>query len=387
MKKIYIDGLGLVEGHFSGVGQYILGIVRGLDEIIDEAKYHGDCVPDIYVIIPHDTVERFKSFKFKHIGYKKFPLSFRIMSSLWYRGKVPPLDLLYGRGIYIFPRFVGMNLLFSKSTLVIIDLSYELHSQYSDDRNARFLSKQVRRSLKRTRKVIVISKSVKREVVKFYGLNSSDVSVATPAADPKLFYRRSQEEIKRAKLKYGISGDYILALSNLEPRKNLITLVDAYCRLPKSVTKDTALLLVGVNGWKTEGLFSHIIDKVQEGYKIIRPSQYVSDEDKQAIISGAKMLVYPSHYEGFGIPPLEALACGVPVITADNSSLPEVVGKVGVMVPSTDIDLLSNSIKSYLDDYDALARRMAIEGPQRAAMFSWAKSAQVFLDVVKELDR
>lgn len=384
-KKIYIDGLGLVEGHFSGIGQYILGILRGLDELLEKAKLEGQKTPEIKVIIPYNTVLKFKKFGFKHIGHKTFPLSFRVMSSLWYRNMLPPLDLWCGRGVYIFPRFVSMRLAFSKSALVIFDLSYELHHQYADEKNAGFLSKGVKRSVSKVKKVIAISENTKKEVEKFYGLAPAKVVVATPATDPRIFYRRSPQEIAKVKAKYEIEGDYILALSNLEPRKNLGALVEAYCQLPKAFSSKTGLLLVGVTGWKTEELFKDIVKRVEAGYNIMRPLKYVSDADKPAMISGAKMLVYPSHYEGFGMPPLEALACGVPIITADNSSLPEVVGNAGKMVSSDDKTALLEAMTDYLQRIDALDQATLVSGPARAREFSWSKSAQVFMDVAKEI--
>ncbi|MEK7059511.1 MAG: glycosyltransferase family 1 protein [Patescibacteria group bacterium] len=387
-RPIFIDGLGLVEGHFSGVGQYILGILRGLDEILEDDKYAGRPTPDIRVIVPRDSVARFRTFGFRNISCKSFPLSFRVMSALWHRGKLPPLDLWCGRGTYIFPRFVDMPLLFSKSAgLVIFDLSFELHREYSDEGNAVFLSAGVKKSVKRTNKVIAISENAKSEIVDFYGLEPASVVVATPATDTRSFYHRSDAEIQKVKSKYGIKSDYILALSNLEPRKNLDSLVDAYCKLPRKITDKTALLLVGVSGWKTEVLFQKIVERVEQGYNIIRPSEYVLDEDKPAIISGARMLVYPSHYEGFGMPPLEALACGVPVITADNSSLPEVVGQAGQMIPSDNPEKLLSTLREALDDVDKLTELASQAGPEQARKFSWKQSAQVFLDVAKEADR
>jgi alpha-1,3-rhamnosyl/mannosyltransferase len=387
-KKIFIDGLGVVEGHFSGVGQCILGVLRGIDQLLDEAKYRGEDVPEVVVIIPYDTAAKFKKYAFKHISYKRFPLSFRMMSALWHRGKLPPIDLWCGKGTYIFPRFVNMPLLFSKpSALVIFDLSYELYRQYSDEGNAIFLSKQVHRSLNTTKKVIAISENARQELIDFYKLKPADVVVATPATDPQSLYRRSPDEIERVKKKYGIEGNYILALSNLEPRKNLSALVEAYCRLPEKLRKNTSLLLVGVSGWKTESLFQDIVSRVQGGYNIIRPSSYVSDADKAAIISGAQMLVYPSHYEGFGMPPLEALACGVPVITADNSSLPEVVGDLCPMVKADDIDALTGTMIDMLNDIEGVSKKIRQEGPRRADKFSWKASGQVFLDVAEELSK
>jgi alpha-1,3-rhamnosyl/mannosyltransferase len=388
MKTVFIDGLGLVEGHFSGVGQYILGVLRGLDELLEDAKYNGSPMPEVRVIVPYDSVPRFREFNFKHIGCKSFPLSFRLMSALWHRCKLPPIDLWCGRGTYIFPRFVDMPLAYNKSAaLVIFDLSFELHRQYSDEGNAVFLSREVKRSVKNAGKVITISQNAKREIVDFYNLDPKDVAVATPAADPDLFYHRSQREINDVKKKYAIKGDYILTLSNLEPRKNLSALVDAYCKLPKTVTNKLGLLLVGVSGWKTDQLFQDIIQKVNNGYNIMRPSSYVSDKDKAAIISGATMLVYPSHYEGFGMPPLEALACGVPVISADNSSLPEVVGKAAKLVKSDDGEALLEAIKDYLANIDERTKYIMTAGPEQARQFSWRASAQVFLDIAMEAEK
>lgn len=386
-KKIFIEGLGLVDGHFSGIGQYILGILRGLDEIIEKKKNAGESYPEILVVIPKDNVSRFKSFKFKHIGYKALPLPFRYVAALWHRGKMFPIDLWCGRGTYIFPRFVDMPLAFSKSAMVIYDISFEVVKQYSDERNAAFLSEGVRRSLRNTDKVITISDNARQEIIDFYKVPERDVVVATPAVDQNHFYRRDQKQIEDVKRKYNIQGDYILTLSNLEPRKNLDGLVEAYCSLPKSLTNKTGLVLVGVNGWKIEKLFDKIIDKVQSGYNISRPSHYVHDDDKPAIISGAKLLVYPSHYEGFGMPPLEALSCGVPVITSDNSSLPQVVKGTGKMVKSTDIKAIADAIDEGLKNHEKLSKRIQTTGPEQAEKFSWEKSAQVFLDVAEEISR
>ena len=381
--KIFIDGLGLVEGHFSGVGQYILGILQGMDQILEEYKNKDLDLPKIYVIIPKDTLNKFIDFGFRNIQYKLYPLPFRYMAALWHRNLIPPLNIFYGKGIYIFPRFVDMNLAFSKSSLLVLyDLSFELHKEYSDEKNAIFLSKGVRKSINRTKGVITISKSSKEEIARFYNLNKEFIKIASPATDPSIFYRRSKNEIEYVKNKYGIQGKYILALSNLEPRKNLEMLVNAYCRLPESVTSSISLVLVGVSGWKTDKLFNQIVKKVEDGYNIIRPIKYVTDKDKPAIISGATMLVYPSHYEGFGMPPLEALACGTPVIAANNSSLPEVVGDVAKMINSNGEDDLLKAIEYYLNNIDEVTKNTITKGPEQAKKFSWTKSALIFFDAV-----
>ena len=383
MKNVYIEGLGLVESHFSGVGQYILGIIRGIDDVLEVKKIAGEKVPNIRVVIPYDTVKKFKKYGFKHIGYKTFPLSFRYMSALNHRGKLPPIDLWCGPGFYIFTRFAAMPLSFSKYAVVVYDISFELFSQFSDEANARFLSPRTKSAIAGAVKTITISKNARKEIIDFYKTDESSVLIATPAADQEHFYRRSAHEIDRVKAKYGIYGDYILSLSNLEPRKNLDGLVDAYCALPKKVIDSTSLLLVGVNGWKTEKLFTKIIDKVDAGYNIIRPSHYIDDADKPAILSGAQMLVYPSHYEGFGMPPLEALACGTPVVCADNSSLPEVVGGLAVQVNSTDTLAIEGAIASILKDTQ-MKQDIVVSGPKQAEKFNWQKSAETYYDLIME---
>lgn len=383
MKNVYIEGLGLIESHFSGIGQYILGIVRGLDEILEVKKIAGEKVPNIRVVIPYDSVKKFKKYGFKHIGYKTFPLSFRYMSALNHRSKLPPIDLWCGSGFYIFTRFAAMPLALSKYAVVVYDISFELYSQFSDEGNARFLSPRTKAAVAGAVKTVTISQNAKKEIVDFYKTDESNVLIATPAADQRTLYRRSEKEIDHVKTKYGIKGDYILSLSNLEPRKNLDGLVDAYCNLPKEITDTTKLLLVGVNGWKTEKLFTKIIGKVNEGFNIIRPSHYIDDEDKPAILSGAKMLVYPSHYEGFGMPPLEALACGTPVVTANNSSLPEVVGDLAIQVDSTDTLAIEGAIASTLKDKD-LQARIITDGPKQAENFDWKKSAETYYDLILE---
>lgn len=383
-KTIYFDGLGLVDGHFSGIGQYILGILKGIDSIIESEKLKGKSVPTVKVIIPYNAIGIFRSFEFKHIVAKRLPINFKWMARLWHHGLMPPLDIFCGRGYYVFTRFVTMPVLFSKSAVIIYDISFELYKQFSDEKNAAFLSEGIKRSLKQVDTVFTISKNAKKEIVEFYNYDPKKILVSIPAADKKYFYRRSKNEIDKVKAKYNIKGKYILALSNLEPRKNLDTLVDAYCALPEKYRKDLSLLLVGVSGWKTDKLFNKIIDLVKDGYDIIRPSEYVSDKDKPAIISGAEMLVYPSHYEGFGMPPLEAMACGVPVITSDNSSLPEVVGDNGTLLECTDTKALTKSIINYLDNIEEITEKNKISGPKRARTFDWNESAQIYWNNIKK---
>jgi alpha-1,3-rhamnosyl/mannosyltransferase len=356
-----------------------------MDQLLEQAKAARREVPAIKVLVPFDKVAKFRSFGLKNVGYQRLPFTTTIVSQLLTSGSPLPLDVICGKAVYIFTRFVTAELRHSPSMVVIYDLSFELHRQYCDDNNARLLSALVRASLARTRHVVTISEHARREIIEFYGLDPADVVIATPAADPATFYRRDPLEIRRTREQYDIQDDYILTLSTLEPRKNLETLLDVYCGLPREIRDQLGLLLVGSLGWKTNGLVEKVLRRVEQGYNIMRPSAPVTEQHKPALLSGAAMLVYPSHYEGFGMPPLEALACGTPVIVGANSSLPQVVGDAAQLVPSDRPDLLHKAI---VELYANLATRTAdsnARGPAQAKRFCWMASAQVYLDLARQI--
>lgn len=382
---IYIDALGLVCNHFSGVGRYILGILRGLDELLEQAARNGEPMPRIEALIPFDRRKAFADYKFRHLKPRIVPLPFALLEPLIMSWRWPILDLICGKGVYIFTRFVCPRLWSSPSAVVVYDLSFELHKEFAPDGLPQLLSEGVKSSLEQSERVITISDNARREILGFYGVDPKQVVVATPAADQEKFYRRSAAEVTRVKARYGIEGEYILALSNLEPRKNLGTLVDVYCELPEAIRERFGLLLVGAFGWKFHDTMEKILDRIEQGHNIIRPSGYVTDEDTPALLSGASVLVYPSHYEGFGMPPLEALACGTPVVVADNSSLPQVVGQAGRLVPSDQPQAIRRAIEDLFQDLPAETAAASVQGPAQAARFNWTTSARVFLDVAKEL--
>lgn len=380
--RVFVDGLAVVDPHVSGVGQYVLGLLRGMDELLGQARAQGRPAPRVEVVVTRDTVQAFADLGLTHLGCRALPLSLRWANRLWRRGLLPPIDLWLGRGSYLFPRFATMPLLRSRCAVVVYDLAFALHPEFVDEPNAAFLARAVPRSVRRAGRVVTISQSTRADLVRVYGLDPDMVVVAPPAADPRELRRREAAEIARVTASYGVVGDYVLSLANLEPRKNLEALVEAYCALPEDLREQVVLLLVGVDGWKDQALQALLAERVAQGHRIVRPSRRVSDADRAAVFSGARVLVYPSHYEGFGMPPLEALACGTPVITSDNSSLPEVVGDAGVMVDSRDTLALTAALRACLQNWPAVSARAQIQGPAQAARFSWQASAQTVLDVL-----
>lgn len=376
--KIIIDGTVLTNQHFSGIGQYVAGVLKALDNVSSK-KY------DIRVIVPFDKRQNLSTYNFKKIRIVSYPLPHSIMTRLAARRMLLPFDLLYGKALYIFPHFVNSPLLFSESILVVYDLSYVLHPQYASDRNASWLKKYVRKSLPSASHIVTISKNSKRELVEYYNLDPQNVSVAYPGVDTKSFYPRSKKDIDTAAKKYSLPAHYIMSLSNLEPRKNLEGLVDAYCMLPEKITKKYSLLIAGLEGWKTDKLYLKINNKIAEGYDIVFPSQYITNEDRPSILSGAELLVFPSHYEGFGMPPLEALACGTPVLVAGNSSLPEAVGSIGIITARNDPKGLQETMLDYFEEKKVLKKNVLYSGPTHAREFTWDKSALEYLKIADKI--
>ena len=234
---------------------------------------------------------------------------------------------------------------------------------------------------------ISVSESTKRDFCSIMKVDSSRVFVAYPAADPAVFYPcRDESRIAEVKKKYGIpEGPYILAMSRLQRRKNMGVILSSFRSLiQQEKLKDLSLVLGGaINigcddhstklelsaGWCENRIFS---------------IGYIDEEDMAPLYSGALVLVFPSIYEGFGSPTLEAMQCGTPVITSNTSSLPEVVGDVGIKVHPRDDDAISDNILKLYND-ESLRRKMSLEGIERAKLFSWNEHVNIMYNAFNSM--
>ena len=375
-KRLIIDGEVLVMPHFSGIGHYTLELLRAIDT---ELPSHEDIEASILVHFRH--IEAVKRFNFKNIEIIPSPFSLRIANGLKLRSKQPPLDLLFGKGVYLFPNFTSWPLLRSQSIPIIYDLSYEKYAELAEPRNQKFLSEQVRIAAKRADHIVTISENSKREISSFYHIPPKDITVCYPAVDKSHFYRRSDEEIATVLQTYDLQNKYILFVGNIEPRKNLKNLLLAYEKLPVDVRREYSLLLVGAKGWQDDEIINTIERLRERGDIIQMPSHRVEDADLPAIYSGASVFVYPSIYEGFGIPPLEAMACGVPTVTSDNSSLPEAAGDASKLVDASSIESISAGLLLVLSD-DSYQKLLVARGNQQVDKFSWRRAAERLIDLV-----
>jgi len=237
----------------------------------------------------------------------------------------------------------------------------------------------------RTNIMICVSESTKTDCVKLLNIPEKRLRVIPLSADEQYKPLKNKKQIHdELKQEYNIDFPFILFVGTLEKRKNVPTLIKSFYKLKKSKV-DHKLVVVGGKGWKYTKIFD-LIEELNLKNEVIF-TDYVSDEYLVKLYNAADLFVYPSLYEGFGLPPLEAMACGCPVITSNTSSLPEVVGDAGIMIDPNDINSLTESMLKILTN-NQLREEMSKKSLERAKMFSWKKTAKetwnVYEDVVND---
>lgn len=343
--KVFVDAEVICLDHFSGIGHYTAALLKQVDKQLDKKEFGHITVT---LGVPRRMRNRIDRFGFKNFRVRSMPTSMRVANGLKTRGLLPPIDLLFGNQTYVFPNYSSWPVMRSPCIPIIYDLSFVLHPEFAEDQNRRFLVKQAQLSAERATRVITISTNSQEEICEHYKLDKQQVDILYPITDKENFYRRSPNEIKDVMARYGVLDKYILFVGNIEPRKNLISLLKAYALLDQTKVRDYTLLLVGAKGWK-DGEIHALMNELQDkGLNVLQPTSYVTDEDMPALISGATVFTYVSRYEGFGIPPVEAMFCGTPVISSDNSSLPEAVGQGALMVDAEDTAQIRDAIQSLL---------------------------------------
>lgn len=379
--RVFIDCEVLAIKHFSGIGHYTAELLKAVDRLLFKEEFsHFRIEIGAY----RKDTHRLNRFGFDNFQVRNLPFSPHVANGLKARHRLPPIDLIYGKRVYLFPNYSCWPTLFSPVVPIIYDLSFIHYAEYVEPKNQVFLVDQVTISAKKAKQIITISKNSENEILEqFSHLKKSDISVVYPAVSTKQFYRSSPSSILRTKAKYGIFGNYILFVGNIEPRKNLIALLHAYDKLPPKLQKQYGLLLIGAKGWLDDDIQNTIIDMRIRGLQVIQPTDYVEDSDLPALYSGASVFAYVSKYEGFGIPPIEAMACGTPVISSDNSSLPEAVGDAALMVDAPDDKAIAESIERLLKDSN-LAKKQTVLGYEQIKKFDWDMSARILLKTLED---
>lgn len=380
--RIGIDIRCLAEGRRTGVEEYTLALLRALFASDHENEYilffnaWKKDIPDFRWVetFPNVTIRVFR-----------FPNKL-LNLSLWYFN-APKLDLLLGGTDVFFLPNLNFAAVSQKTKLVVTahDLSFELfpHAFSWKQRLWHFLV-HFRSLLRRADRIIAVSQSTKDDLITQYGISEERI-VSIPSGIDQRFRQmdRNDPELIRIKEKYHLPYKYILFLGTFEPRKNMVALIKSYDALQATknpVFEKYDLVIAGTRGWKCD---DSIEARRQSPYKkkILFPG-FIADEDKVGLYNLASVFVYPSIYEGFGFPPLEAMACGVPVITSHAAALPEVVGDAGMMIDPYQPEELYQALQAVISS-SSLAESLAREGLRRAKLFSWQKTAEKTLDVFR----
>lgn len=273
-----------------------------------------------------------------------------------------------------------------KKIITIHDLIPHLFPQYFGEWN-KMIMRKILASIDEHTTPICVSEATKNDLCEATGLSPKRVSVVHLAASREVFYQETnQEKIANTLKKYNISTDskHLLSVSTLEPRKNIERTIRAFLKLiQQERINDLNLVLVGTKGWQFEGIFEEIKSNPALKERIITTG-FVADDDLAALYSSAIGFVYPSLYEGFGLPPLEAMQCGTPVISSTKSSIPEVVGDAGILVEPTDETAISAAMLAFYQNQN-LRNELSQKALLQAAKFSWQKLTDEHIKIYQQV--
>lgn len=382
--KIGIDIRCLSEGRRTGVEEYSLNL---LEKILKEDSDNK------YVLFlnswkkPKLEIDFLKNHKNVELKISRFPNKI-LNFFLWYFDW-PKLDkLIGGVDVFFMPNlnFVALSPKV-KLILTVHDLSFEYYPEtFSWKRRLWHIFINPQKIIRRADKVLAVSDSTRNDLIGFYKINPAKVETVYNGVG-EVFGRidRNDPKLLRIKEKYALPFNFILFLGTFEPRKNIGGIVRAYERMRQeggSQLEKYKLVIAGSEGWKSAKLKREI--KKSSLAKDIYQVKFIDEEDKVFVYNLAALFVYPSFFEGFGLPPLEAIKCGVPVIVSDNSSMVETVGEAGILTDAFSADEIALAMKEFLIDKE-LKKEFYPAGIRQAQKFTWTKAAKKFLEIVKKI--
>lgn len=377
--RIGIDIRTLMDAQYSGVPEYTYNLVTEILKLDKKNEYR------LFYNSARDISGRMPKFEAPNVKVVKRRYPNKILNYLLFKVfNRPKIDKLLGVDLFLMPHinFVALSG-GAKSILIIHDLSFLRYPQFFSARK-NFWHKMIAapKLVKKFDKIITISESTKNDIVELCGVSPEKVRVIYSGIGKefKKIENKEGDEMLSIKKKYDLPDKFILFLGTIEPRKNIAGLIRAYdeLRIVNRELEDCKLVIAGGAGWKSDDIF-----KTWENspYKDdIKFLGYVEREEKVYLYNLASLFVYPSFYEGFGFPPLEAMACGTPVIASFSSSLPEILGAAALLVDPHDYKDMARAIEQMLKS-DKLRNDFIKRGLKRAEEFSWGKTAGEYLEL------
>jgi glycosyltransferase involved in cell wall biosynthesis len=353
----------------AGIGRYTRSLVAALAEYDQQNEYTLFCAG----VRPQDAVWP------GNFGVRHSRIPARWLSAAWHRLGMPlAAERLAGKcDIFHSADFTLPPLDAAAGVVTVHDLSFLRVPQCADPKLRAFLEGVVPCAVRRADRVLADSQSTADDLADLLGAPVEKISVVPGGVEPRFRRVRDAEQLKRVQTRYRLPQWFILSVGTLEPRKNFPQLISAYAQLRRQTGLPHELVIAGKPGW----LYQEIYDRVKdEGLtQHVHFPGFVADEDLPALYTLADLFVFPSLYEGFGLPPLEAMACGAPVVVSDNSSLPEAVGNAALLVKAEDQEALTDAMARILGNANLRARLTDL-GRAQAARFTWRNSAEKLLE-------
>jgi glycosyltransferase involved in cell wall biosynthesis len=315
-----------------------------------------------------------------HLTLRTIPLTDDWVARLWQRLRVPiPAEWITGRvGLFYSPDFVLPPLRrHTPALLTVHDLSFLRHPETFPDALRAYLEQAVPRSVERADHILADSHATRHDLITLMGVPPDRVTTLHLGVSSRFSPESAPDERAHLNGKYDLgSRPYVLAVGTVQPRKNIRRLIEAVDAL--AATHEVALALAGQPAW-----LSGPIMEAAAARDYVRVLGFVADEDLPALYRQAEVFAFPSLYEGFGLPPLEAMACGTPVVASNASSIPEAVGDAGCLIDPLDVPALTHALDRLLTEA-ALRRDLRMRGLERAAEFTWARTAEAWLALVRK---
>ena len=303
----------------------------------------------------------------------------RIVQKAWKTIHWPPFNWLAGKAdVYHFPNFIRLPLTKGKSVVTLHDIAFIRYPQTLEPRNLKYLTAQIKQTVQNSDRIIAVSEFTSREIHELLGVSQDRIVVIHEGLSDG-FARPVKSLVDEARRTLKLERPYLLMVGTMEPRKNMAFLVEVFEKLSDF---DGDLVIAGKYGWKYEPILKRIIQSPRANR--IRHLEYVDEQFMPALYAGAELFVFPSLYEGFGFPPLEAMACGTPVLSSTGGSLPEVLGEAADFVPEYHSDAWVEKVRKLLSDK---ARRMELilGGAELVKKYSWDEIARKTWDVYRDL--
>lgn len=336
-------------------------------------------------------------------SYVRLPFSEPTLTRMWQRLRLPiPLELvarLDFTTFYPFPNPLGkLNVVHSpdfalpprlrgEGLVTIHDLSFLVVPECAESGLRTYLTATVPRAVAKADKIVAVSEHTKRDLINLLNVPENKIEVVYNGVDKVFQPIDDIAFLEDVRHRLELPDHFVLFVGTIEPRKNLTRLIEAWQQVKQTEAgRKRKLVLAGRRGWLYEPIFQRVTDLGLRDDVVWL--DFVPDGDLPALYNLADCFAFPSIYEGFGIPPLEALACGTPVVTADNSALPEIFNDVALLVKAEDTAAIANAIVKILEEKDnqgQLIEEFRVKGMERAAKFTWERAARQMLDIYKQM--